>query len=119
MKISPELLTLIIKDRVKNIYKIGSNPNLSDNELPYQIKRCGDLQVINLDTLGRYMEEWCLNNDYVLHPFTNHCGNSFCKISSGVFGMKRKGESGCTKLGAITKATLWVAKESKLIKGTK
>ena len=101
--ITKELLSLVLGLDVMAI--VGEQ----GGELIYWFDdSCGNLisreSKINLDSLGRLAKEWCLDKDYVLHSFTDHCGTGFCSVSSGVFGTNnRKADSATTELEAIIK----------------
>ena len=61
LKISNELLGTILNERVKYIYKIGSNPNYGLNVLPYSIHGHGDLKEINICELSFKCIEWLID----------------------------------------------------------
>ena len=55
---SKKLLSEVLGVNIKDIYKIGSNPNLSNNILPYSIRGCGDLEEINIYELSHKCKKW-------------------------------------------------------------
>ena len=60
--ITKELLRTILNEkRVKDIYKIGSNPNCGLNVLPYSLQGNGDLQEINIYELSFKCIEWLID----------------------------------------------------------
>lgn len=58
LELRKEVLALILNEDIKDIYKLGSNPNFDENELLYSVHGIGDLYHINLDTLTRKTKEW-------------------------------------------------------------
>ena len=61
LDISKELLSTILNERVRDIYKIGSNPNCGLNVLPYSLHGNGDLQEINIYELSFKCIEWLID----------------------------------------------------------
>ena len=59
--ITKELLSTILNERVRDIYKIGSNPNCGLNVLPYSLHGHGDLQEINIYELLFKCIEWLID----------------------------------------------------------
>ena len=59
--ITKELLSTILNERVRDIYKIGSNPNCGLNVLPYSLHGNGDLQEINIYELSFKCIEWLID----------------------------------------------------------
>ena len=56
---SKELLTEILKENVKEVYEIGSNPNFKDNTLLFNLNGCGELCNINIYELAhKNLKEW-------------------------------------------------------------
>lgn len=63
--ISKELMKLVLnKPRIKDIYKLKSNPNLDDFSLPYSLHGDGDLYEINVYVLADICKEWASFNKY-------------------------------------------------------
>lgn len=110
--ISSKLLGLVLKEDVKDVYKIGSNPNLTDNELPYSIHGHGDLQVINIDTLNRKCKEWLMKFCSMSSSFkTDNPGAWYITVSLE-FEEKSKFIFGPdNEIEAVIKAVEWVVKE--------
>jgi len=46
------------EDTVKNIYQLGSNPNLTKTELPFSLNGSGELLVINVCDLAHSCKVW-------------------------------------------------------------
>ena len=63
---SKELLTEILKENVKEVYEIGSNPNFKDNTLLFNLNGCGELCNINIYELAHKCKEWAYTNKYRL-----------------------------------------------------
>jgi len=62
--ISKELLSEVLEVNIKEIYKLGSNPNLDKNDLPYSIARCGDIERINIfELVYMNLKEWANSNN--------------------------------------------------------
>ena len=71
--ISKELLTALEVIKIgnkpaviKEIYGLGSNPNLQDNDLPFSIEEDGNLYFVNIYELAHKCKEWAKNNGYVI-----------------------------------------------------
>lgn len=63
---SKELLTEILKENVKEVYEIGSNPNFKDNTLLFNLNGCGELCNINIHELAHKCKEWAYTQGYIL-----------------------------------------------------
>ena len=63
---SKELLTEILKENVKEVYEIGSNPNFKDNTLLFNLNGCGELCNINIYELAQKCKEWAYKQGYVI-----------------------------------------------------
>ena len=61
---SKELLSEILKENVKEVYEIGSNPNFKDNTLLFNLNGCGELCNINIYELAHMCKEWTLLKGY-------------------------------------------------------
>ncbi len=62
--ISKELFSEVLKENVKDVYEIGSNPNFKDNTLLFSLNGCGELCNINIYELGHKCKEWAILNHY-------------------------------------------------------
>lgn len=63
--IDKELMKLVLnKPRIKDIYKLKSNPNLDDFSLPYSLHGDGDLYEINVYELSSICKEWAFFNKF-------------------------------------------------------
>lgn len=60
--ISKQLLSLILSVNIKNIYKIGSNPNFGEEDFLYSVVGNGDLENINVYSLAAKVKKWCVEN---------------------------------------------------------
>ena len=73
--ITKELLSIILNERVKDIYKIGSNPNYGLNVLTYSLHGQGELQEINIYELLFKCIEWLIDvTDNSVEIITNKDG---------------------------------------------
>ncbi len=79
---SKELLREVLGVNVKDIYKIGSNPNLSNNILPYSIRGCGDLEEINIYELAhKNLKQWAkLKNIFDIIDWSEEPEQIFKKV---------------------------------------
>lgn len=59
-----KLFSLVLGVNIKDIYKLGSNPNLKVTEMPYSINGCGELETINIFELSNMCNIWVKNNGY-------------------------------------------------------
>ena len=50
--ISKEVLSEVLNFNIKEVYKLESNPNLTQNELPYSVIGCEDIYIINIFELA-------------------------------------------------------------------
>lgn len=64
--ISKELLGAVLGEEIKDIYKIGSNPNFKNNTLLFSLRGCGDLHDINIHELIHKCKEWAYNQGYMI-----------------------------------------------------
>lgn len=62
--ISKELLKNVLNVRVKEIYKLKSNPNLDEFTLPYSIQGIGELYWINIFQLMYLCKQWAWEHNY-------------------------------------------------------
>lgn len=59
--ITKELLSTVLNERVRDVYKIGSNPNCGLNVLHYSLHGQGDLQEINIYELLFKCIDWLID----------------------------------------------------------
>ena len=59
--ITKELLSTILNERVRDIYKLRSNPNYGHNVLTYSLHGHGELQEINIYELLFKCIEWLID----------------------------------------------------------
>jgi hypothetical protein len=64
--ISKELLSEVLGEKVREIYKIGSNPNFGSNDLLYKYHRIGGLYNINIYELAHKCKEWGILRGYII-----------------------------------------------------
>ena len=55
-----KLFSLVLGVNIKDIYKLGSNPNLKVTEMPYSINGCGELETINIFELSNMCNIWVI-----------------------------------------------------------
>lgn len=110
--ISKELLSTILNERVRDIYKIGSNPNCGLNVLPYSLHGNGDLQEINIYELSFKCIEWLIDiTDNSVEIITNK-DDTYVRIyipNEADFYT----EYATDKIEAIIKACEWILKNEK------
>lgn len=80
MSMSKELLSEVLGVKIKDIYKLGSNPNFGNNEVLYSVVGNGDLCNINIHELAHKCKEWARKKGYILltcpyEIYNQYCGN--------------------------------------------
>ena len=110
--ITKELLSTILNERVRDIYKIGSNPNYGLNVLTYSLHGQGELQEINIYELLFKCIEWLIDvTDNSVEIITNK-DDTYVRIyipSEADF----YSEYATDKIEAIIKVCEWYLKNQK------
>ena len=72
--IDRDLMRLVLKEpKIRDIYKLNSNPNLDEYELPYSKRGIGELYWINVYVLANKCKEWMFEEGFEL--FTGKCSD--------------------------------------------
>ena len=106
---SKEVLTEILKENVKEVYEIGSNPNFKDNTLLFNLNGCGELCNINIYELAHKCKEWAYNDKSLcgysieLKSYKSEFGYWLCELMSEDITF-----SGDTEPEAIFAACQWI-----------
>ena len=75
--ISKALLSEVLKETIREVYKIGSNSNFKQNTLLFKLYGSGELCHINIYELAHKCKEWAYNQGY------SYLGNNkLCNIHS-------------------------------------
>ena len=75
--ISKELLSEVLKETIREVYKIGSNSNFKQNTLLFKLYGSDELCHINIYELAHKCKEWAYNQGY------SYLGNNkLCNIHS-------------------------------------
>jgi hypothetical protein len=114
--ISKKLFNIVIGEDVKNIYELGSNPNLSDFELPYSVHGTGDLLSINIYELAHRCKEWAMNRNTTMDKMYDLVVSTYNRIDFKVEIVNSPGDwkivktiyYGQTEPEAIFKACQWI-----------
>jgi len=103
--ISKELLSLILGVEVGNYAMHG-------NYIKYEntANKLGDINNLNLDTLGRLCKEWCLTQRYQILSELQMYG-AYAQVNSEDYILDPITFKADTELEAIIKATEFVARE--------
>ena len=119
--ISKELLSLVLCKEVCGIFE--EDDWLEDNEMIYNnyvggVEDCNMVDgYINLDTLGRLCKEYC--NQLPLKRYQIYSGitafGGSAELYSGAIKQVAENFEASTELGAIIKATNWIANERGLL----
>ena len=64
--ISNKLLSEVLKETIREVYKIGSNSNFKQNTLLFKLYGSGELCHINIYELAHKCKEWASINSYAL-----------------------------------------------------
>ena len=104
---SKELLSEVLKLKVKDIYKIGSNPNFGENTLLFSIVGNGELQDINIYELIHKMKEYILKNYQIMGTYYS---TSICGWCCWIDDLGNKGIAK-TEFDAVVEACTWIHKE--------
>ena len=64
--ISKELLSEVLKETIREVYKIGSNSNFKQNTLLFKLYGSGELCHINIYELAHKCKEWAKSKGYYL-----------------------------------------------------
>ena len=87
--ISKALLSEVLKETIREVYKIGSNSNFKQNTLLFKLYGSGELCHINIYELAHKCKEWALSKNYILQSSIEiDCG--YCEISYIVLNQVEK-----------------------------
>ena len=64
--ISKALLSEVLKETIREVYKIGSNSNFKQNTLLFKLYGSGELCHINIYELAHKCKEWAKSKGYYL-----------------------------------------------------
>ncbi len=65
--ISKELMSRVLQENVKEVCKIGSNPNFKDNTLLFSLNGCGELCDINIHELAFETRDYLRDKGYEIN----------------------------------------------------
>ena len=68
--ISKELLSAVLKERIREVYKIGSNSNFKQNTLLFKLYGSGELCHINIYELAHLCKQWALKQGYYFSTYS-------------------------------------------------
>jgi len=109
--LSKELLSEVLENKkVKEIYEIGSNPNVGDNTLLYSLQSFEDIQDINIFELADKckkwaykLDEWIIESGVTEEAYANLYGRYSCSDDEPIETFSED-----TEVGAIFKAAQWI-----------
>ncbi len=111
--ISKALLSEVLKETIREVYKIGSNSNFKQNTLLFKLYGSGELCHINIYELAHKCKEWALKHHYkVISKPDNVPGLWEAYVNLSL--TSKHGEVADTEPEAIFKACQWIlTKDSK------